>query len=142
MVRVCSNCNNMFEDIFGKYTMCPDCRELEEDLLRRVKDYLWDNPGTTEKKLKEVFEVSHEQIMMWLRDERIEITPDSDIVLTCERCGSMIFTGKYCKDCSERIKRSVNEIKDSLEPKPEKKVKMIVNRSSFKDSKMRFIKED
>ncbi|MCR5516518.1 MAG: hypothetical protein K6F41_08665 [Lachnospira sp.] len=144
MIKVCSKCNNMFEDYFDKYNMCPNCRDDEENLLRQIKDYLWDNPGTTEKKLKELFDVSHNQLMEWLREERLEITPDSDIVLRCERCGSMIFTGKYCEDCNNKIKTTVNEINNSMnKDKEEKKIRvMSINRAKLKESKMRFMKSD
>ena len=143
MVKVCSVCGNMFEDVLDKYTLCPVCRTEEEKLLRKVKDYLWDNPGTTEKKLRELFDVSHNQIMEWLREERIEITPESDIILTCERCGSMIYTGKYCKDCSMRIKQTVNDIQKSMDPPKEKKKlrTAAIDRLKLKDSKMRFVRK-
>lgn len=108
MVKACLNCKRLFDDYFDTNTLCESCRKEEESLLRKVKDYLWDNPGTTEKKLNELFGVSKEQVKMWLRQGRLELTPDSKIKLTCLRCGSMIKTGKYCKECIVVLKEGFN----------------------------------
>ena len=73
MVKNCIICGNIFDDYLDLYKACPDCREKKSDLLRKVKDYLWDYPGTTEAKLKELFGVTHQQVTKWLREERLEI---------------------------------------------------------------------
>ena len=59
-------------------------------------------------------------------------------------CGSMIFTGKYCEDCNNKIKTTVNEINNSMnKDKEEKKIRvMSINRAKLKESKMRFMKSD
>ncbi len=143
MVKNCIRCNKIFEDYLDIYKTCPECRALEADLLRKVKDYLWDYPGTTEAKLKELFDVTHQQITKWLREERLEITPDSSIKLTCVRCGSMILKGKYCPDCAKRVGAELDELKNELSPKQERQSKqvysMVIDKSMAPGGKMHFL---
>ncbi len=135
MLKTCSWCNRMFEDYLGNNTLCQDCRDKEETLLRAVKDYLWDNPGATETKLGELFDIPRGRISKWLRDGRIELTPDSAIKLRCLRCGSMITSGKYCPDCAERIK---NGFEEAIERK-EFTSALLEEPKKDKNSKMHFI---
>jgi predicted nucleic acid-binding Zn-ribbon protein len=142
MVKQCIKCNRLFEDILEKYDLCPECRKEEEEVLRDVKDYLWNNPGTTEAKLWELFGVTHKEIVKWLRDERIELTPSSKIKLQCLRCGSMIYKGRYCEDCQIKISQEMTELKASFMPKTDKKIfSMVKDSASAKDERMRFLQD-
>ncbi|MCR4740369.1 MAG: MerR family transcriptional regulator [Lachnospiraceae bacterium] len=104
MLKSCLGCNKLFDDPIGDYKLCKECRAAEEELLRKVKDYLWDNPGTSEAKLEELFDVTRKQVTRWLREGRLEVTPESDIKLTCMRCGSNIKSGRFCGDCVKKLK--------------------------------------
>ncbi|MBO6154259.1 MAG: hypothetical protein J6O60_02350 [Lachnospiraceae bacterium] len=143
MVKNCATCNRIFDDYLDIYRNCPECREKEAGLLRQVKDYLWDYPGATEGKLREVFGVTHQQVTTWLREERIEITPDSSIKLTCLRCGSMILKGKYCPDCAKRIGVQLEQLKKELSPKEKRQHKniysMVVDKDMAPGGKMHFL---
>ena len=140
MVKQCVMCNRLFDDYLDLYKTCPDCRKEEAELLRKVKDYLWDFPGTTEAKLRELFGVTHQQVIKWLREERLEITPDSSIKLTCRRCGSMILKGKYCPDCTKRVSQELDNIKKELSPKTQKSVYgMVVDKDMAPGGKMHFL---
>ncbi len=140
MVKQCVMCNRLFEDYLDMNISCPDCREKETQLLRDIKDFLWDYPGTTEAKLREIFPVTHAQIMKWLREERLEITPDSSIKLTCRRCGSMILKGKYCEHCKQRVGAELNELKRELEPKAQKQMYgMVIDKDMAPGGKMHFL---
>ena len=143
MIKNCINCNKIFDDYLDIYKTCPECREKEASLLRQVKDYLWDYPGTTESKLRELFGVSHQQVTKWLREERLEITPDSSIKLTCVRCGSMILKGKYCPDCARRVGEELNELKRELSPRSERESKqvysMVIDKDMAPGGKMHFL---
>ena len=138
MVKPCKECGKVFDDYLNINDMCPDCKKKEEELLRQVKDYLWENPGATEAKLEELFGTTHKQIVRWLRDERLEITPESKIKLTCKRCGSMILKGKYCKDCATKVGNDLKSLEESLNPKEEKNITSMVIDNKNKN-KMRFV---
>ena len=140
MVKSCIQCGRLFEDFIDKYSLCPECRKNEEALLREVKDYLWVNPGATEAKLWELFGVTHKQIMKWLRDQRLEVTPGSAIKLTCQRCGSMITTGKYCKDCANKVANNLHELQASLMPREERNLfSMVIDTNIAQRGAMHFL---
>lgn len=140
MLKTCIQCGKLFEDLLDKYSLCPDCRKNEEALLREVKDYLWVNPGATEAKLWELFGVTHKQVMKWLREERLEVTPGSSIKLTCQRCGSMITTGKYCKDCSDKIAHNLHDLQLNLMPREERNLfSMVIDRNAGHHGSMHFL---
>jgi ribosomal protein L32 len=141
MVKHCKICSKVFDDYLDMYDMCPDCREKEEKLLREVKDYLWENPGASEKKLEELFGATHKQIVKWLRNERLEITPASSIKLTCKRCGSMILSGNYCKDCISKVGNDLKELEKSLKPKEDKHLMSMVIDKTHK-AKMHFVENE
>ncbi len=129
MIKNCLKCGKIFEDFLDLYKLCPNCREQEYDLLRKVKDYLWDYPGTTEAKLRELFGVTHEQVTKWLREERLEITPESNIKLMCVRCGSAILKGKYCDHCKKIVGDELASLKKDIAPKQDKQIySMIVDK--------------
>ncbi len=134
MLKTCSVCKRIFEDISDTHSACPDCRAKDEVLLREVKDYLWDNPGTTEAKLNELFDIPNGRIMRWLRDGRLELTPDSTIKLRCMRCASMISSGKFCADCAKKI---ADGFKKTIVPKDFTSV--LLENPNSSDDKMRFM---
>ncbi|MCR5099888.1 MAG: hypothetical protein K6B41_00880 [Butyrivibrio sp.] len=144
--KACKCCGRLFEDYFDTNELCQKCREEEQKVLRDVKDYLWVNPGTTETKLEELFGVTRKQTQKWLREGRLELTPDSAIKLTCMRCGSMILTGKYCKDCINRLTTGFKENTKEDEEKESAKIKMagamvIDRRAKSQGAQMRFFKK-
>ena len=142
MLKQCVMCNRLFEDYLDMNLSCPDCREKENQLLRDIKDFLWDYPGTTEAKLREIFPVTHEQIVKWLREERLEVTPDSSIKLTCRRCGSMILKGKFCDHCKQRVGAELEEMKRGLQSKEQNTKQtygMVIDRNMAPGGKMHFL---
>ena len=140
MIKNCIRCGKIYDDYLDLYKLCPDCRDQESTLLRKVKDYLWDYPGTTEAKLRELFGVTHEEVTKWLREERLEITPDSSIKLTCCRCGSMILKGKYCDHCKKKVGDELDMLKKELSPKQEKQIySMVIDKDMSATGKMHFI---
>ena len=58
------------------------------------------------------------QIRQWLRDDRLEVTEDSPMVLTCESCGEPIRSGKYCEKCKSSMSRGFNEVLKTNHPEP------------------------
>jgi len=78
--------------------------------------------------------------MKWLRDQRIEVTPGSAIKLTCQRCGSMITTGKYCKDCNTKIANNLHELQAALMPREERNLfSMVIDKNFANHGSMHFL---
>ena len=86
--------------------------------------------------MAEACEVDQGQIRQWLREERLELSQDSPIYLTCESCGAPIRTGRFCEKCTGNMTRSLQDVlkagKAAAQPKPAK--------NEGEGPKMRFLK--
>jgi len=107
-VRNCKKCRKLFNYIGGQ-PICPACLADLEDEFQKVKVYLRENPKATMVMIAEDNEVSVQQIKQWIREERLSFTDDSPVAIECENCGTMIRTGRYCKQCKDKIANNMNE---------------------------------
>ena len=132
-VKVCRGCKKMFQYITGP-VLCPRCKQLEEEMFLKVKDYLRENPGSNMYEVNQATGVSAAHIEKFLRQGRLEVAEGSPIALTCERCGKKIVTGKYCNECKNEMTNELNEVKKDL----------IGHQAAQNDAgpKMRFLKSD
>ena len=55
------------------------------------------------------------QIKEWIRDERLAFREGSGCGITCEQCGTMILTGRYCEQCRTKIH---NNLSSAIDRKP------------------------
>jgi len=85
--------------------------ELDE-MYKKVRDYLYDHPNATMVEVSEATGVEEKIILEFLREGRLELKEPSP-VLTCERCGKPITTGRMCKEClavfERGLKKGLNE---------------------------------
>lgn len=95
----CKNCKKIFNYITGD-PLCPKCKEQLEEKFQEVKHYIRDNPGKNINEVAEECDTTVKQIKRWVREERLSFTDDSLVGLECERCGKMIHSGRFCKDCA------------------------------------------
>lgn len=134
-VKVCKSCKKLFQHVVGP-EICQSCKQLEEDLFQKVKAYLRENPGATMHVVSEETEVSVSLIEKFLRQGRLEVSPDSLIALSCEMCGKRITSGRYCSSCKSELTNGLNEAKRSLAATK-------VNKETTDErDKMRFLKSD
>lgn len=102
-VRNCKRCRKIFQYTGGQ-PLCIECRVLEEQTFKTVKDFIYSNPGVTISEVSNTLGISVERIKGYLRDGRLEIVGgESNMFLECERCGKSIKTGRYCDACSNGL---------------------------------------
>ena len=87
--------------------ICADCKNADEQIFKKVKEYLYDFPGATLSQVATDLDVSVEKIKMFLKEGRLEITDASNIILECERCGKSIKTGRFCKECQNEVSNDI-----------------------------------
>ena len=104
--RNCRRCGKMY-NYLGGAPICIDCKNADEAIFKKVKEYLYDNPGATLSQVATDVEVSVEKIKMFLKDGRLEITEGSNIILECERCGKSIKTGRFCNECQNDVSSDI-----------------------------------
>ncbi len=108
-VRTCRKCGRMFNYIAG-LPICPVCREALEAKFQDVKNYLRDNPGAGMNEISEACEVDKAQINQWIREDRLELSADSAVMINCESCGASIRSGRFCDKCRMNMTNSLNKM--------------------------------
>lgn len=112
-VRTCRGCKKIFNYLTGP-VLCPACREALEEKFQEVKQYIQEHRGAGIQEVADACEVETQQIRQWLREERLELTEDSAIVLACESCGGPIRSGKFCDKCRNAMANNLQSlIKDN-----------------------------
>ena len=133
-VKNCRMCGRIFNYISGPF-YCQVCREKMEVKFQEVKEYIRQHPGVGIPEVSEACDVEPSQIRQWLREDRLEVTEDSPIFLSCDGCGANIRSGKYCEKCKNNVTRGFKEVLRENRPKePE------MRKNDKRDSaKMRFL---
>ena len=119
-VATCKNCGRLFNVISNK-KICPNCIAALEDRFQDVKKYLDENPSATIEILSKECDISVKQIKEWIREERLTFKEGSGCGITCEKCGTMILTGKYCDQCKMKIHNNLSSAIDKKIPMEPKK---------------------
>lgn len=115
----CRNCKRLFNYITGE-KICPGCRDALEQKFNDVKKYIQENPGKNVTQVAEECETTEKQIKKWVREGRLVFSSDSLVGLECERCGKMIHTGRFCKNCAGGL---ADAMTDAYRVDPEIRVK-------------------
>lgn len=108
-VRNCRKCGKMFNYISGM-PICQACKEVMEAKFQEVKGYIREHKGVGINEVAEACDVEPSQITQWLREDRLEVTEDSAMMLTCESCGAPIRSGKYCDRCKANVTNSFSQM--------------------------------
>lgn len=127
-LRNCSRCGRIFG--YMGSPICSFCKEEEEDEFKKVKDFLYDHPGSTVMEVSQATEVDVEKIMRFLREERLQVSSDNpNLLLECERCGVPINMGRFCQGCKDNLQNSFRkefgldkkeEVKEEIRNRTEK----------------------
>ncbi len=113
-VATCKGCGRLF-NVISNRKICPNCVIALEDKFQVVKKYLDENPSATMEIISSECDVSVKQIKEWIRDERLAFREGSGCGITCEQCGAMILTGRYCEQCRTKIH---NNLSSAIDRKP------------------------
>ncbi|MBH1942447.1 flagellar protein [Mobilitalea sibirica] len=108
-VRNCKGCGKLFNYLSGP-PLCPSCAKALDLKFEEVKEYVYDHPRVDMQEVSEVCEVSISQIKQWIREERLSFADDSMIGIECEGCGVTIKTGRFCKDCKDKLAKGFGDL--------------------------------
>ena len=105
--------------------------------VQEVKEYVREHRGVNINTVAEECDVEPGLIRQWLREERLELTEDSGIMLSCEACGALIRSGKYCEKCKSNLANGFNNILQGRKPVENRNIT-----TYSKEAKMRFLSEN
>lgn len=98
----CEKCDGQIEyKGVGEY-ICDDCGHVMYDDYGKVRNYLELHKGATQAETSAATGVSQAVIRQLLKEERIEIAPNSSTFLRCEICGIVIRSGQFCPACKTK----------------------------------------
>lgn len=117
-LKNCEKCGRMFSAENG-HEYCSKCRLDVEDHFKIVREYIYDNPGSTVKEVEEGTGVSRKEILEYLRQEKLELKNESSEI-SCQRCGKPIKSGRMCPACARELKEGLTK-GFKKNPKEEKK---------------------
>lgn len=114
-VRNCRGCGRIFNYVAGPF-LCLKCREEMEAKFQEVKEFIRSNPGVGINEVSVACDVPTSQIQQWLREERLEVTENSPIFLSCDGCGANIRSGKYCEKCKVTMTSGFKQVLNEYRP--------------------------
>jgi flagellar operon protein (TIGR03826 family) len=138
-VRNCRRCGKIFT-YMGGTPFCQACRQADEEDFKKVKDYLYKNPGANLTQVSVELDISVEKIRRFLKDGRLEIMSDEgNMFLECENCGKAIKSGRFCDECERDLaagfKSTADQMKTDLEHSSELAKKAVGMRYLNKEDK-------
>lgn len=119
-IKNCNTCGKIYP--YDGFDSCKQCRSDEEEAFQKVKKYIYKNPGADISEISEETEVDSKKIIEFLKQGRLEIKDENNLLLDCERCGVAIKTGRFCNKCAGEMAR---EFKSSMTDKKEDQAKKV-----------------
>ena len=111
-MKNCVKCRKIFHYINDP--RCDDCLQEERDTYERVREHLKENPSLNLLDLAKETEVSPKKIARYIKEGKLELM---NAEIPCEKCGSVVKTGRFCQSCVEGLAKAtmtmVNKFKDS-----------------------------
>lgn len=115
-IRNCKNCNRIFNYQGSKY--CPACVIELDQIFIKIREYIYENSGSTIAEVSENTGVETDIIMEFLREGKLELK-EATMLLECKSCGRAIKTGVMCKEClshfETEMKKGLGKAKDNLD---------------------------
>ncbi len=108
-VKNCRVCGRIYNYVSGP-NVCPSCRQKMEEKFQEVKEYIRNHKGCGIQEVSEACDVDGAQIRQWLREDRLEVTEDSAIFLSCESCGGPIRSGRFCEKCQMNMTKGFKDV--------------------------------
>lgn len=131
-VRNCRKCGKLFNYAIGPL-MCPDCVKGLEEEFQKVKAYIQEHQNCGIHEVSRECEVDVNQIQQWLREERLQLGEGSQIELTCESCGVLIRSGRFCDKCKANVAGGFNKMLNDAKPQP------VIKKEERESPRMRFL---
>ena len=135
-VRNCRKCGKVFNYVIG-IPLCQRCREEQEEKFQEVREYVRSNPGVDISQVSEACDVEPNQIRQWIREDRLQFAEDSPIRIPCEKCGTMMRSGRFCDACTMEMTNGFRNVLNQGRPAPAPRQQNTGSRSDR--DKMRYL---
>ncbi|MFB5192872.1 TIGR03826 family flagellar region protein [Alicyclobacillus fastidiosus] len=117
----CKRCGRMYNRMGRE--ICPNCIREEDKMLNDIRSYLRKNKLANITEVAEGTGVEYEIIVDMIRDGRLMLRDNPNLMYPCERCSTPTQAGRFCASCTQELARGLSvasaELRDknSQEPK-------------------------
>lgn len=101
----CRRCGRLFNRM-GR-DICPDCAREEDEKLATIRAYLRQHPLANIYEVANGTDVSYDEIVQFIRDGRLLLRNNPNMVYPCERCGTPTQSGRLCANCAKEMGRAL-----------------------------------
>ncbi|MNJ57393.1 TIGR03826 family flagellar region protein [Paenibacillus bouchesdurhonensis] len=99
----CPRCGRLFANNFRD--ICPSCiKDIEQEYEKCLK-YLREEKTATIQEVSEATGVSIKQITKFIKEGRITVADNPNMMYPCEVCGVLIRENNMCDSCRARLTR-------------------------------------
>ncbi|MCR5486173.1 MAG: hypothetical protein K6F35_01440 [Lachnospiraceae bacterium] len=140
-LRTCQKCGKTYEATLLGGGLCESCNNEQMDKYHEVREYLWNHPHSTASSIAKACGVSVHQVMLWVKDDRFEVSDDSKVSLYCENCGMKISSGHLCAACqaSASKKAQAEALEERMRFHAENMHGTSVGTKKSEDGRMRYL---
>ncbi len=103
----CPRCGKLFDNTFKD--ICQQCTSEEEVLYNKVRQYIKENRNCTIYEASDATEVSVKLITRFIKQGRISLKGNPNLMYPCEACGSLIAAGRFCNKCMGELQKGFSE---------------------------------
>lgn len=133
--RTCKGCGKIFQSAMAEF--CDQCAKEFDDKFVSIRNYLYDHPDATVVEVVENTQVEEKIVLHFLKEGRLEMKNATGL-LTCEKCGKPIATGRLCDSCKKNMSQVLN--KAIAANRPQSRAKAPDNKNAGKGFKSDFTK--
>lgn len=106
----CRRCGRLFNRV-GR-DICPDCVKDEDDKLATIRAYLRQHPLANIYEVANGTDVTYEEIVEFIRDGRLVLRNNPNMVYPCERCGTPTQAGRLCTNCAKEMAEELERARE------------------------------
>ncbi len=99
----CAECHEKLFYLGDGIYHCSECGSTFSDGYGLVKQFLEEHPQASFAEIKKGTGAAPEILAALLENGKLVFEDSADYDLKCARCGCVLRTGRYCKDCYEEL---------------------------------------
>lgn len=100
----CPKCGAIFDK--NLRNLCPACSRELDATLNKLDDYMWKHQKASTQQLHESTGVSLEQIIAFMKEDRLRSKLYPNLTYPCEKCGAGIREARVCFRCASELKQA------------------------------------
>jgi flagellar operon protein (TIGR03826 family) len=106
----CSSCGKVF--VMTTFDTCPTCRREIEEKFEMVWRFIRQkaNRESTVLEVHEATGVEEKLIFQWIKEGRLQVKDFVNLTYPCKNCGEPIQGGTWCRACSTKLLKDVEEL--------------------------------